>query len=185
MKEFELDRILKEGKLTSEIELEQASIADRKLRLLESDDVVIRNKRKQLRELIYAYEQEHWSTATKVTNKKIDLSDHAEVLAEKQEEFVQKRKALIKTKLSRYNLNQQEFGKILGHKNKSYISELMNGVNPFSLKDIVVISKLLKIDLDDLVFKSISAEDQSKIERTIKSLDKPELKLDRIEFSLV
>jgi len=185
MKEFELNRILKEGKLKSEIELEQASIADRKLRLLEPESGVIRKKRKKLRELIYAYEKQNWSSKSKITKKKIAISDEAELLVEKQEEFIQKRKGLIKRKLSKYNLNQQEFGRILGHKNKSYISELMNGVNPFSLKDIIVISKLLKIDLNDLVFKAISVEEQRNIEKTIKALDNPKLKLSKEEFALI
>lgn len=185
MKEFELDKLLKEGEIKSELVLEQASHADRKMRLLESQNPTIKTKRKKLREMIYDYERKHWSSKSKISQRRIEESDKAELVVLKQEEFIQKRKAIIKSKLSKYNLNQQEFGRILGHKNKSYISELMNGVNPFSLKDIIVISTLLKIDLDDLVFKSISIEEQQKIEKAIISLDNPKLKLNRKEFAFV
>lgn len=185
MKEFDLNKLLKAGAIKSELELEQASQADRKLRLLEAENITAKKKRKKLRELIYAYEKKHWSSKSKINKKKIDESNEAELLVEKQEEFFRNRKKLIKSKLSKYNLNQQEFGVILGHKNKSYISELINGVNPFSLKDLIVISKLLKIDLNDLVFRSIPIEERIKIEKTIRKLDKPNLKLNRNEFALV
>lgn len=185
MKEFELDKILKNGQINSELQLEQATLADRKMRLLEAESQTIKRKRSKLRKLIHDYESEHWSSKSRITKRRIEESDKAEKIAESQEEFIQKRKSKIKSKLKKYGLNQQEFGKILGHRNKSYISELVNGVNPFSLKDIIVISKLLKIDLDDLVFKSISSEEQEKIVKTIESLDKPKLRLNKKEFALV
>ena len=107
----------------------------------------------------------------------------SELELEQQEKFIRKRKNLIKSKISKLNLTQQEFGKILGHKNKSYISELMNGVSPFSLKDLIVISRLLKKDLNDLVFTAIPFTERRKIEKTIKELDKPKLKLNTKEFA--
>ena len=185
MKEFELDKILRIGKIGSELELEQATLADRKMRLLEAESLTIKRKRSKLKKLILDYENKHWSSKSRITKRKIDESDKAEKMAELQEEFFQNRKLIIKSKLKKHGLNQQDFGKILGHKNKSYISELMNGVNPFSLKDIIVISKLLKIELDDLVYKSIPIKEQEKIVKTIESLDKPKLKLNKNEFTLV
>lgn len=105
-------------------------------------------------------------------------------MVEEEGQFYQKRKELIKSKLSKLNLNQQEFGRILGHTSKSYMSELMNGVSPFSLKDLILISRLLKIDLEDLVFTIIPPEERKKIERSIRKLDKLKLKLNPGEFAL-
>lgn len=185
MKEFELNKLLKAGHISSELELEQATLADRKLRLLESESQSIKRKRVKLRKLIVEYENKHWSSNSRITKKKIIESNEAEKLVELQEDFFQKRKSIIKSKLKKLGLNQQEFGKILGHRNKSYISELMNGVNPFSLKDLIVISKLLKIELDNLVFKSISVKEQEKIVKTIESMQKPKLKLNKKDFVFV
>ena len=101
----------------------------------------------------------------------------------KELEFIEARKKLIKAKLKRLGLNQQEFGKILGHDSKSYMSELMNGVVPFTLKDLIVISKLIKISLNKLIPTQIPDEEKSKIEKTINKLGKPKLKLDKNEFT--
>lgn len=181
---FDLDIVIKRGKIESELELEQALFADRQLRLLAKVDPSLKKKRTKLREIIGDYESKNWTLDSKVTKRQIDESNEAEKMVEEEGEFYQKRKELIKSKLSKLNLNQQEFGIILGHTSKSYMSELMNGVSPFSLKDLILISRLLKIDLEDLVFTTIPPEERKKIERSIRKLDKPKLKLNPSEFTL-
>jgi hypothetical protein len=52
----------------------------------------------------------------------------------------------------------------------------MNGIYPFSLKDLIVINRLLKIDLTDLIPKFLSRKDQIKIQSSIQKLDNPKLK---------
>lgn len=98
--------------------------------------------------------------------------------------FIQRRKELIWKKLKNLNLTQQDFGKILDHPNKSYISELINGVSPFTLKDLIVINRLLKIDLTDLVPTFLPQSDRVKIRTTIKKLDNPKLKLSKEDLAL-
>ncbi|MBY5958603.1 hypothetical protein KUV50_10695 [Membranicola marinus] len=63
------------------------------------------------------------------------------------------------------------------------MSELKNGVIPFSLKDLIVISKLLKIELDKLILTQIPDDDKVKIEQSVKKLNKPKLKLDKEGFT--
>jgi transcriptional regulator with XRE-family HTH domain len=179
---FDIDDLLKRGRIESELELEKSLQADRQLRLLVKENPSLKKKRLNLRELISSYEAENWSLSSKISKSQIEESDEAELLAEAERSFNQKRKQLIKSKLKKLNLTQQEFGQILGHSSKSYISELMNGVSPFSLKDLIVISKLLKIDLNELVFTEISFVERRKIERIIKKLDNSKLKLDTKEF---
>ena len=82
------------------------------------------------------------------------------------------------------DLNQQDFGLILGHRSKSYISELMNGINSFSLKDLIIINRLLKIDLTDLVPTFIPHTEQVKIRASIEKLENPKLKLSKDDFVL-
>lgn len=180
---FDIDKLLIKGKIGSEYELEHALLADRKLRLIIKKNPDLKEKRLALREIIKTYEFENWSLDSNITKTQIKLSDEAEILVDKELEFIQKRKHLIKSKLKVLNLNQQEFGQILGHNSKSYVSELINGVCPFSLKDIIIISRLLKIELDDLVFMDISYDDRKHIQKTIKKLAKPTLNLDSKEFA--
>ena len=64
------------------------------------------------------------------------------------------------------------------------MSELMNGVSPFSLKDLVVISQLLKIELTDLVPTFLPQKERIKIKTSIKKLDNPKLSLSEDDFAL-
>ena len=50
------------------------------------------------------------------------------------------------------------------------MSELMNGVSPFSLRDLIVINRLLKIDLTDLVPTFLPQSDRVKIRISIQKL---------------
>ena len=88
-------------------------------------------------------------------------------------------------KLKNLNLTQQDLGTILGHGSKSYMSELMNGVIPFSLKDLIVINCVIKIDLTDLVPTFSPQTDRVKTRTSIEKLDKPKLKLTVDDFKLV
>ncbi len=183
-KEFDIDQLIKQGKIKSELELERASLAERKLRLISKEVPESKIKRRKLRELILAFEEENWNDRDQISDTQIKESDNAEKTVLNESKFIETRKELIKNKLKTLGLNQQEFGIILGHNSKSYISELMNGIVPFSLKDLIVISKLLKIDLNKLILTHISDEDKTKIENTIKKLEKHSLKLDKKEFAL-
>jgi len=181
--QFDINKLIKVGKIQSELELERASLAERKLKLDSKKNPKLLLKRQALRELIYTYEKENWSNRKNISVKQIEESDKAEKLVFSEIAFFENRKKLITNKLKKLGLNQQEFGKILGHNSKSYTSELMNGIVPFSLKDLIIISKLLKIDLIKLIPTQIPEADKSKIEANIKKIDKPKLKLNKEEFA--
>ena len=74
-----------------------------------------------------------------------------------------------------WNITQQELGLVLGHKSKSYMSELMNGLSPFSLRDLIVIHHVLKIDLTDLVPPFLSHEEWVRVKSSIQKLENPKL----------
>ena len=182
--QFDISEILEAGKIENELDFERALIADRKLRILSKENPQFKTIRNKLRDLIEQYEDQHWSAESKISDKKLRESDVAELIAEKERLFLQRRRDLIRSKLKRLNLTQQDFGKILGHKNKSYISELMNGVSPFSLKDLIVINRLLKVDLADLVPTFLPHSDRMKIRSTIEKLDNPNLKLSKNDLAI-
>lgn len=182
--QFDVDRILKKGNIQNELDFERALIADRKLRVLAKENPKLKTVRKKLRDLIEAYEKKTWTADAEITETKLKESDWAEQTAEKERVFIQNRKKLIKSKLKKLNLSQQDFGVILGHTSKSYMSELMNGVSPFSLKDLVVISQLLKIDLTDLVPTFLPEKERIKIKTSIKKLDNPKISLSEDDFAL-
>lgn len=181
--EFNIDQLIKQGKIKNELELERASMAERKLRLMTKEFPQAKNKRKQIREMIYAYEAKYWTDREKITDSQVEENDKAEIIVQLENEFIDARKKLIKSKLKKIGLNQQEFGRILGHNSKSYMSELMNGVVPFTLRDLIVISKLLKINLSKLIPTQIPDEDKTKIVNSIEKLGKPTLKLNKKEFA--
>jgi len=182
--QFDISQLLETGEIKNELDFERALIADRKLRVLSKEDPIYKPLRKQLRDLIELYENENWNAESKISEKKIRESDIATSIAEKERLFIQRRKELIRKKLKNLHLTQQDFGAILGHNSKSYISELMNGVSPFSLKDLIVINRLLKIDLTDLVPTFLPQSDRIKIRTTIKKLDNPNLKLSTDDLEL-
>jgi transcriptional regulator with XRE-family HTH domain len=182
--QFDILQFIEAGKIDNELDFERALIADRKLRVLSKENPKFKAVRKKLRDLIEQYEDQNWSANAKISDKKLKESDAAELIAEKERLFIQRRKELIRKKLKTLNLTQQDFGKILGHNSKSYISELMNGISPFSLKDMIVINQLLKIDLTDLVPTFLPQSDKVKIRTTIKKLDNPKLKLKNDDLAI-
>ena len=182
--QLDILKLLETGKIQNELDFERALIADRILRVLSKEDSKYKVIRKKLRDIIEVYENKNWSSDSKITDKKIRESDLAESIAEKERQFIQNRKELIRKKLKSLNLSQQELGGILGHRSKSYMSELMNGVSPFSLKDLIVINRLLKIDFTHLVPTFLPQSDRVKIRISIQKLDNPKLKLSKDDFEL-
>lgn len=180
----DITALIKTGKIQNELDFERALIADRKLRVLAKENSKYKAMRKKLRNLIEAYEHIHWVSDSELSDKKIRESNVAELIAEKERLFIQKRKELIRKKLKQLNLTQQDLGVLLGHNSKSYMSELINGISPFTLKDLVVINRLLKIDLTDLVPTFLSHSDRKKIKSSIKKIDKPKLRLNKDDFAL-
>ena len=164
--------------LENEYDLQKALMLERKLRLMVKDDSTLIPIRKKIRKLIKDYENRNWSNSDNISNSQIVESDKTELLVENERRFQQKRKEIIRKKLRDFDLNQQELGELLGHK-KSYMSELMNGVSQFSLKDLVIIHRILKIDLDVLIPTFLQSEVQNKVRFSIRKLNKPKLKLEK------
>ncbi len=185
MAQFDINILLMRGEILNEVELERASIADRKLRLLGDDIPELKTKRKKLRDLIYDYEQKNWTLDAEISDQKVEESDRAEAIVESERIFIEKRKQKILSELKKRGLNQQEFGILLGHNSKSYISELMNGIVPFSLKDLVLIHRLFKINLSTLIPTFLPDSERKKLENSLQKLNKPKVKLNDKDFSLV
>jgi len=177
-------KILQKGAISNELELEKALIIERKLRLLAKENPALAESRNQLRELIKGYEKTNWNVVSIISDKKIQESDAAELIAEQERKFLENRKEILKTKLSELGINQQDLGKILGH-SKSYISELINGINPFNLKDLIIIHTLFKIKLENLIPTTIPQKESDKIKSSILKINKPKLKLGKKDLVLV
>ncbi|MEO4004430.1 helix-turn-helix transcriptional regulator [Flavobacterium sp. CAU 1735] len=175
--DFTIEEFIKKGEITDELELERALIADRKLRLLAKDNLYFKNLRKKLRNLIEAYERKEWSDIGQLTDEKLAESVFWENVAEQERIFMEKRKQQIRKELKIRNLTQQDLGHLLGHKSKTHMSELMNGIKPFTLKDLVLINQLLRIDIKELIPVFLSKEDTIRIQSAMAELGKPQIKL--------
>lgn len=183
MDKFSIQNIQKIDSLTSELELEKASSLFLQLRVLEKEDESFRPIRNHLRNLIEDYEKNNWADEDNITDNQIKESDLAEALVQAENEFYHKRKELIKIKLREAGLNQTDLAKILGHR-KGYMSELINGLRPFSKEDLVVINRLFKIKLEDLIPTFIKQERATHIKRTLKSISNNRIRLTKKDFDL-
>ncbi len=181
MQKFELNNILKIKEISNEIELEKATSIFLILRKSKGDFPDYPGIMQHLQKLILEYEQEHWTDEKKITDEQIDGSDLAEAMQRAENEFNYKRKELIRSKLRGSGLNQNDLARILGHR-KGYMSELMNGLRPFSKEDLVIINKLLNIDYTDLVPPFIKQEKANRIIKILNDIPKSKLKLNAEDF---
>lgn len=183
MDKFSIQNIQKITALTSELEYEKASSLFLQLRVLVNNNKLYEPIRNHLRDLIKNYERDNWSDEDRLSKDQIKESDLAETLVEAENLFSQRRKELIKTKLKEAGLNQNDLAKILGHR-KGYMSELINGLRPFSKDDLVVINRLFKIKFEDLIPAFINQERASYINKTLASLSKNKIRLIERDFDL-
>jgi len=131
--------------------------------------------------LIKEYEDREWSDFDRISDSQVEESDNAEEVVSYEQKFINKRKDAIRKKLKEYDLTQQDLGLILGHP-KSYMSELINGVSQFTLKDLVIIHRILGIKLNILIPTFLQSETRDKVRESIKKLNKPKLGLRKTEL---
>lgn len=184
MEKFRIENILRIAEIENEFELEQASSLFNKLRLLLKDDSTLMPLRNHLGNLIERYETENWKDEENVNEERLLESEHAEKIIGYQDRFIQKRKELIKEKLRANDLIQNDLANLLGHR-KNYMSELINGLRPFSQEDIIIIHRILEIKLDELIFPLVKEPTANRIRSVIEDLklNKPKLKLKTSEFN--
>lgn len=183
--QFDIEKVIEAGKLDNELEYERALIADRKLRILAKDNSRLKPIRKKLRDIIELYEDKRWSKNSKIDEARLQESELAELIAEKERQFLQHRKNLIRERLKNLGINQQQLMMLLGHKSKTYMSELINGISPFTLNDLIVINRLLKIELTDLVPTTISQTQRTRIKKSIQVIGTNKIKLSAEDFDLI
>ncbi len=170
--------------LDNEYDLQKALLLHRKLRLLVEENPDFKPIQKHLFNLIHDYESKHWSDTEKITDKQFKESEIAELLVESERKFIQKRKEIIRKQLNIFDMNQQDLGNLLEHK-KSYMSELINGVSMFSLKDLIIIHRILGIELSKLIPTYLQNETKKRVKDSIYRLNKPKLKLKNKDLMVV
>jgi len=181
---FDIEKIVEKGLITNELDYDRALIADRKLRLLAKENVHFKNLRTKLRDIIEKYENSEWSDVDKIDDNKLIESQKSERITEQERRFIENRKQAIRKKLKELDLTQENLASILGHKSKTHMSELINGIKPFTLKDLIIINRLLKIEIALLIPVFLSKEDQAKIKEAVIKLDKPKVRLTNNDFVL-
>jgi len=183
MDKFAINNIPKIKSLDNESEFEKASSLFLQLRVLEKADKAYSSIRDHLAKLIEDYEEAQWKDEESISDEQIKESDLAETLINAETEFYQRRKELIKTRLKQSGLNKCDLAKILGHR-KRYMSELINGLRAFSKEDIIIINRLFKIKLEDLIPTFIKQEKAKHIKHTLNSIPKSKIRLTKTDFDL-
>ena len=171
---FDIKNIDKIERLENEHDLQKASLLERKLRLMGKENSELRPIRNKLRNLIADYEDRKWSDFENIPDSKIEESNKAKESIDSEQKFIKKRKEAIRKKLKEFDMTQQDLGVILEHP-KSYMSELINGVSPFTIKDYVIIHRILGISLNTLIPTYLQAESTDRIKEAITKLNKPKL----------
>lgn len=170
--------------LDNEYDLQKALLLHRKLRLMTEETPDFKPIQKYLFNLIHDYESKHWSDTEKITNKQFEESEIAGLLVESERKFIQKRKEIIRKRLKTFDMNQQDLGNLLEHR-KSYMSALINGVSMFSLKDLIIIHRILGIELSKLIPTYLQNETRKRVKDSICRLNKPKLKLKNKDLMMV
>ena len=168
-------------RLENEYDLQQASLLDRKLHLMVEENPDLKPIRKKIRNLIKEYENRNWSDFENITDSQIEESEKAEQIINAEQKFIKKRKEIIRKKLKEFDMTQQDLGILLGHP-KSYISELMNGVSQFTMKDLIIIHRIFGINLKSLIPTYLQSDTRDKIRESINKLNKPKLRQRRKEL---
>jgi len=184
MDRLAINNILKVNQLESELEYERATSLYLKLRKTEEDSSAYTPIREYIKNLILKYEKEHWTDAAKITDEQVKASDLAERLVSAENQFNYKRRELIIDRLKQSGLNENDLAKILGHQ-KAYTLELINGFKSFSREDILIINRLLKIRLKDLIAPFIKQEKVAHIRKTLKTMNNSKIKLTKKDFDFM
>lgn len=169
MEELDLKTLIDNNEIRSELEYQRALMADRLLSQLAEEHDEVKEMRQKLVTLFVEYEKTHWSDAQTITDQQVAESEEAEALAFSELKFTKRRRELILDRLKELNLKQKDLGTLLSH-NKSYTSELLNGMRAFSTTDLILIHKLLKIELKYLFMTALSAETKQKIGAAIEKI---------------
>ena len=167
--EPDIRRILDAGRIDNELDLERVTLAERHLILQEEHQPELRETRRALSNLTIDYEHRHWSDSSRITDAQVEESDAAEIQAEREYVFIRDRRKLILAKLQALSLKQKDLALLLNH-SKSYTSELLNGIRPFSTNDLKLIHLLFEIPLKDLIINIPSQETLSRLETTIEKI---------------
>lgn len=183
MEKFSIQNIEKISSLNSELEVEKATNLFLKLRVLAKENESYKVLRKHLSKLIRDYEDKNWSISENISKEQIKESDLAEQIVQAESNFHSRRKEIIRKKLKESGLNQTDLAKILGHR-KSYVSELINGIRPFSKEDIIIINRLFKIELENLIPTFIKEDKVLHIRKTLKSIPKSRIRLTKKDIDL-
>jgi transcriptional regulator with XRE-family HTH domain len=176
MDRLDIDNILNIDELNSELEHERAASIHGRLRWMAKENKSLERVKDHLKNLILKYENKHWSNEDNITDEQIKESDIAEKIIYSENLFIQKRKELIRKKLKQSGLSQKDLGKILGHR-PNYMSELINGVRPFSKDDLVVIHRLFEIDFKDLLPPFLKSDVRNHIRTTLGELKNKKVKI--------
>lgn len=174
---FDIESLVKKGYIKSELDYEKALIADRQLKHLVKENHHFKTLRYKLRDIIDKYESCKWCDVDKIEENKQIESDKNGHIAEQERLFIENRKQAIEKKIKEYDLTLENLASILGRKSKTHMSELMDGIKSFTVKDLIIINRLFNIKMDVLLSRFLSKQDEAEVEEAVRKLDNPKVKI--------
>lgn len=174
---FNIESLVKKGYIKCELDYEKALLADRQLKLLVKESPHFKTLRYKLRDIIDKYESCKWCDVDKIDDNKQIENDKTEHIAEQERLFIENRKQAIEKKIKEYDLTLENLASILGRKSKTHMSELMDGIKSFTVRDLIIINRLFNIEMDVLLPRFLSKQDQEEVKEAVKKLDNPKVKI--------
>ena len=180
---FNIESLVKKGYIKCELDYEKALLADRQLKLLVKENPHFKTLRYKLRDIIDRYESCKWCDVDKIDDNRLIESDKTEYIAEQERLFIENRKQTIEKKIKECDLTLENLSSILGHKSKTHMSELMDGIKSFTVRDLIIINRLFNIEMDVLLPRFLSKQDQEEVKEALKKLNNPNINLSFDDFS--
>lgn len=157
LKPININDIINRGTISDELEYQRALIISNKLGLMkDKNPEKFSHKFNLISGILEKYEDYIVSNELD-TDDFVMLSKHYEAIALAESSFKNERKILIKSKLKEAHINQSILAEIIGI-SPTHLSELINGVYPYTKDFCTILSRTLKIDRDKLVFPYIKKD---------------------------
>ena len=181
---FKPDNILSINELNSELELQKAQSLIGKFSWMKKEDPSLGRLEKHLINLVEKYEEKHWANADDISDDQVEQSDLAEWMLEHHDQFIKRRKEIIRNELKERGLKQKDLAKFLARR-ATHLSEQLNGFRQFSRTDIRILNRVFNVKLEDLFDPFMEEDTRVRVKEVISEYPEANLELKKEDLLMV